>query len=77
MNEQLHTFVQPIYIVYKLQKTGKPYKGLPVVGVSGFEPEASWTRTAAQCVVPVCGNSREPPQHRGEKPYFPPKNLYF
>ncbi len=25
-------------------KKGKPYKGFPVVGVSGFEPEASWTR---------------------------------
>ena len=24
---------------------GKPYKDLPMVGVSGFEPEASWTRT--------------------------------
>ena len=27
------------------EKMGKPYKDLPMVGVSGFEPEASWTRT--------------------------------
>ena len=24
---------------------GKPYKDLPMVGVAGFEPAASWTRT--------------------------------
>ena len=24
---------------------GKPYKDLPMVEVSGFEPEVSWTRT--------------------------------
>ena len=32
-------------MIYLQNKMGKSLKDLPMVGVSGFEPEASWTRT--------------------------------